>query len=226
MTILVVDDEPRIVDAVCSYLEAAGYKTLQAGAGEEALAIFKARQPDLVVLDLMLGQMSGEEVCQTIRRNSSVPIIMLTAKTDEESLLEGLAIGADDYVCKPFSPRQLVARINAILRRTTSRSQPADVLTFAGGLTLDSRSRQVFFKDELIQLTRSEYALLEVLARHPDRIFSRDELLEYAFGDHFNGYDRTVDSHIKNLRQKIEPKPKEPRYIRTVFGIGYRFSGQ
>ena len=226
MTILVVDDEPRIVDAVCSYLEAAGYKTLQAGTGEEALAIFKARQPDLVVLDLMLGQMSGEEVCQTIRRNSSVPIIMLTAKTDEESLLEGLAIGADDYVCKPFSPRQLVARINAILRRTTSRSQPADVLTFAGGLTLDSRSRQVFLKDELIQLTRSEYALLEVLARHPDRIFSRDELLEYAFGDHFNGYDRTVDSHIKNLRQKIEPKPKEPRYIRTVFGIGYRFSGQ
>lgn len=224
-TILVVDDEPKIVEVVCSYLEKSGYMTLQATSGEDALAVIRSTSPDLIILDLMLGDVSGEEICQMIRRKSTVPIIMLTAKADEESMLEGLAMGADDYVHKPFSPRQLVARVNAVLRR--SLQQPlASIMTFEQGLKIDTVSHTVKKDERLISLTPSEYRLLELLAKYPGRCFTRTELVEFAFGDNFDGFDRAVDSHIKNLRQKIENDSRNPIYIQTVFGIGYRFGGE
>lgn len=224
-TILVVDDEPKIVEVVCSYLEKSGYKTLQASTGENAISIIRNSSPDLVVLDLMLGDVSGEEICQFIRRTSTVPVIMLTAKADEDSMLEGLAMGADDYVLKPFSPRQLVARVNAVLRR--SLQQPlASIMAFEHGLKIDTVSHVVKKDDRTISLTPSEYKLLELLAKYPGRCFTRTELVEFAFGDDFDGFDRAVDSHIKNLRQKIESDSRNPIYIQTVFGIGYRFGGE
>jgi DNA-binding response OmpR family regulator len=223
-TILVVDDEPKIVEVVCSYLSKSGFSTLQAANGEDAVAIFRSSKPDLIILDLMLGDMSGEEICQLIRQTSTVPIIMLTAKADEESLLKGLAIGADDYVQKPFSPRQLVARVNALLRRA-SQQPLTRVMTFEHGLKIDTASHLVKMNDKLINLTPSEYKLLELMAKFPGRCFSRAELVDLAFGDDFDGFDRAVDSHIKNLRQKIESDSRNPLYIQTVFGIGYRFGG-
>jgi two-component system OmpR family response regulator len=224
-TILVVDDEPKIVEVVCSYLEKNGYRTITAHSGEEALERFKTHQPDLVVLDLMLGVITGEEVCNQIRRISSVPVIMLTAKADEESMVAGLASGADDYVTKPFSPRQLIARINAVLRRVSQNQPLTGKMTFAQGLVIDPVAHTVSLKDQIINLTPSEYKLLDLMARHPGRCFSRADLVEFALGYDFDGLDRAIDSHIKNLRQKIESDPKRPLYIQTVFGVGYRFGG-
>ncbi len=225
MTILVVDDESRIVDAVRSYLEAAGYGVLCAGSGEAALRLFDEHHPDLVVLDLMLGDLSGQEVCRRIRRTSRVPILMLTARVDEASILEGLSNGADDYVTKPFSPRQLVARIQAILRRAGPEGPQADRLRYDDGLEIDFVSHRVFRNGDPVHLTRSELQLLETLARHPGRAFTRDELVRLALGEDFDGFDRAVDSHIKNLRLKVEVDAHHPRRILTAFGIGYRFHG-
>ncbi|HHY60816.1 MAG TPA: response regulator transcription factor [Clostridia bacterium] len=226
--ILVVDDEPKIVEVVKSYLENRGFAVVAAYSGQEALAKFETENPSLVILDLMLPDITGEEICQALRKKSRVPIIMLTAKVEEEDILRGLNIGADDYVTKPFSPRQLVARVEAVLRRAGDALVPlASILSFnQGELVIDTLKYEVKRNGEIINLTPNEYKLLLTLVRYPDKTFTREELITMAFGDDFNGYDRTIDAHIKNLRQKIEKDPKKPEYILTVYGVGYRFGGK
>ncbi len=223
-TILVVEDEQKIADVLKSYLEREGFLVATAYDGEEALRLFASLSPVLVLLDLMLPKRSGEEVCREIRAQANTPIIMLTAKAEEASILGGLAIGADDYVTKPFSPRQVVARVHALLRRAGAAAP--DVLRFDGGyLTIDTVSRTVSREGSAVTLTPSEYSLLFTLALHPGRTFTRDELILHALKDDFEGYDRVIDTHMKNLRQKIEPDAKKPRYLVTVHGVGYRFGG-
>ncbi len=226
-SILVVDDEPKIVDVVKSYLENAGYQAHVAFNGRDALEVFGRVHPVLVVLDLMLPDLSGEEVCQKLRAISRVPIIMLTAKAEEEDILTGLGLGADDYVSKPFSPRQLVARVEAVLRRTTHETIPlANILSYHGGdLEIDSLKREVRKQGVPSALTPNEYKILATLAKYPQKAFTRDELVLMALGEDYDGFDRTIDTHVKNLRQKIEADPKNPRYVLTVHGVGYRFGG-
>jgi len=225
--ILVVDDEAKIVEVVKSYLENRGYTVVEAYSGREAMEKFFLEKPALIILDLMLPDISGEELCREIRKKSRVPIIMLTARAAEEDILNGLETGADDYVTKPFSPRQLVARVEAVLRRTASDPVPlAGILSYNGhDLVIDPLSYEVMKKGKIISLTPSEYKILITLARYPDKTFTREELINIALGEDFVGYERTVDSHIKNLRHKIEDDPRNPRYILTVHGIGYRFGG-
>jgi len=223
-TILVVEDEEKIAGVLKSYLEREGFFIACAADGEEALRLHATLAPALVLLDLMLPKRSGEEVCREIRARSETPVIMLTAKTEESSILGGLAIGADDYVTKPFSPRQVVARVHAVLRRAQA-SQPA-ILRFDGDwLAIDTTARTVFREGVAVTLTPSEYNLLLTLASHPGRTFTRDELIHLALRDDYEGYDRVIDTHMKNLRQKIEPDLKQPRYLITVHGLGYRFGG-
>jgi len=223
-TILVVEDEAKIADVLKSYLEREGFSVAVAYDGEEALRLHASLSPVLVLLDLMLPKRSGEEVCREIRARSETPVIMLTAKAEEASILGGLAIGADDYVVKPFSPRQVVARVHAVLRRAGAAQQ--ELLRFDGGwLTIDLTARAVYREGIAVTLTPSEYSLLSALASHPGRTFTRDELIQLALKDDFEGYDRVIDTHMKNLRQKIEPDPKQPRYLVTVHGVGYRFGG-
>lgn len=219
--ILVVDDELKIVEVVKSYLEKSGYTVIEAYSGKEALNSFEKHKPSLVILDLMLPDISGEEVCKTLRKKSRVPVIMLTAKIEEESVLEGLNIGADDYVTKPFSPRQLVARVEAVLRRSGDPLVPlSSILSFNNDeLVIDTLKYEVKRSGEAINLTPNEYKILLTMVKYPDKTFTRD-------GEDFNGYDRTIDTYIKNIRQKIEPDPKNPKYILTVHGIGYRFGGE
>jgi DNA-binding response OmpR family regulator len=221
--ILVVDDEPRIAHLVRDYLEAAGYAVVLAYDGREALAAFRHEKPRLVVLDLMLPGMDGLDVARAIRKERETPIIMLTARVEEADKLVGLELGADDYVTKPFSPRELVARVRAVLRRSEGRERAAPPLT-AGDLEIDFEKRSVSVAGRPADLTPTEFDLLAVLARHPGRVFSRMELLERVQGYAYEGYERTVDAHIKNLRQKIEENPKKPCYILTVYGLGYKFS--
>ena len=223
-TILVVEDEAKIADVLKSYLEREGFGVATAKDGDEALSLFASLSPALVLLDLMLPKRSGEEVCREIRARGNTPVIMLTAKTEEHSILGGLAIGADDYVTKPFSPRQVVARVHAVLRRAGTAQ--ADVLRFGGDwLIIDTIARTVLCEGALVTLTPSEYSILLALASHPGKTFTRDELIQLALKDDFEGYDRVIDTHIKNLRQKIEPDAKLPRYLVTVHGVGYRFDG-
>lgn len=223
-TILVVEDETKIADVLKSYLEREGFRVVRAADGEEALALFSEQHPVLVLLDLMLPKRSGEAVCRAIRAQADTPIIMLTARVEEEHILEGLAIGADDYVTKPFSPRQVIARVHAVLRRTNP--QPA-LLTFGNSeLVIDTAARAVFRAGEPVTLTPSEYNLLHTLATHPGKTFTRNELIDQALRDDYDGFDRVIDTHIKNLRQKIEPDGKRPRYLVTVHGVGYRFLGE
>lgn len=226
--ILVVDDEPKIVEVVKSYLENSGYTVLEAYRGGTALELFEQFMPSLVVLDLMLPDISGEEICRTLRKRSRVPIIMLTAKIEEEDILKGLKIGADDYITKPFSPRQLVARVEAVLRRTGEAAGPlTSILSFCNDdLTIDTLKYEVRKKGHTVNLTPSEYRLLITMAKYPDKTFTRDELVFTALGDDFEGYDRTIDTHIKNLRHKIESDPRNPAYILTVYGMGYKFGGE
>ncbi len=223
-TILVVDDEPKIVQLARDYLEKSGFKVLSSGDGQQALAITRQERPDLIVLDLMLPGMDGLDVCRTIRRESDVPIIMLTARAEETDQLIGLELGADDYITKPFSPRALVARVRALLRRTQGNLLQQETLRI-GDLELDLRRKQLSLNGEIIHLTRSEFLLLETLAKHPGQPLSREQLLEKLHGVVFDGVDRSVDSHIKNLRRKIEPDPANPIYIQTVYGFGYKFQG-
>jgi len=223
-TILVVDDEPKIVQLARDYLEKSGFKVLSSGDGQQALAITRQEHPDLIVLDLMLPGMDGLDVCRAIRRESDVPIIMLTARAEETDQLIGLELGADDYITKPFSPRALVARVRALLRRTQGNLLQQETLRI-GDLELDLRRKQLNLKGEIIHLTRSEFLLLETLAKHPGQPLSREQLLEKLHGVVFDGVDRSVDSHIKNLRRKIEPDPADPIYIQTVYGFGYKFQG-
>ena len=220
--ILVVDDDPSIVDLVRLYLEREGYRVLVAYDGLEALELARQQQPDLVVLDLLLPEVDGLDVCRILQTESGVPIIMLTAKTAEEDKLVGLRLGADDYVTKPFSPRELVARVEAVLRRVGKESPngPAEV-RFAD-LVVDRRCHEVRMRDEVVDLTPTEFRLLEVLAGEPGRAFTRPELLDRVFGYDFEGFERTVDVHVKNLRKKIEPDPRQPIYLQTVYGVGYK----
>jgi two-component system alkaline phosphatase synthesis response regulator PhoP len=221
--ILVVDDELDIVKVVRAYLEQSGFRVLTATDGEQALAVFRHEQPDLVVLDLNLPKVDGLDVCRAIRRESNTPVIMLTARVEETDRLIGLEIGADDYVVKPFSPREVVARVRTVLRRSAPvPEQPAPITV--GDLTIDPIKHEVHLKDRAIDLTPSEFNLLKALASQPGRAFSRMDLLNVALGEAYEGYERTVDVHIKNLRQKLGDEPRDPTYILTVYGIGYKFN--
>jgi two-component system alkaline phosphatase synthesis response regulator PhoP len=222
-TILVVDDEARIVKLVRDYLERAGFDVLAAGDGETALTLARREQPDLIVLDLMLPGVDGLDICRRLRQESSVPIIMLTARVEEADRIVGLELGADDYVTKPFSPGELVARVRATLRRVNGQMGPATVIR-AGEVELDTASLAATVAGEAVDLTPTEFQLLATLVRQPGRIFTREQLLEAVHGVAFGGYDRSIDSHIKNLRRKIEPDPRQPHYIETVYGVGYRFA--
>lgn len=224
-TILIVDDESKIVKLARDYLEKSGFRVISADAGDTALAMVRREKPDLIVLDLMLPGMDGLDVCRAIRRDSDVPIIMLTARADEADQLVGLELGADDYITKPFSPRALVARVRAVLRRTQGGVRSPGVL-HAGDLKIDMDGHRAFFAGEPIDLTRNEFKLLSVLAQHPGQTFSRAQLLENLHGVAYDGFDRSIDSHIKNIRRKIEPDLAQPKYILTVYGIGYRFSDE
>ncbi|MDR1831898.1 MAG: response regulator transcription factor [Fusobacteriaceae bacterium] len=226
-TILAADDEPKILDVLSSFLSAKGYRVLTAKNGREALAVFERENIALVLLDLMMPDIPGEEVCRAIRKKSRVPLIMLTAKVEEEDLLRGLAIGADDYITKPFSLKELNARIEALLRRSGSDvSRFSGELSLGGGdLTVDFEKKLVRKKGNDVALTPSELKILSALIKTPGKVFSREDLIEKALGPDFDGYDRAVDVHIKNLRQKIEDDTKNPRYVLTVHGLGYKFGG-
>ena len=221
-TILVVDDDKKIVDLVSLYLKRDGYSVLAAYDGQEALDIARRKQPDLIVLDLLLPELDGTDVCRLLRAESHVPIIMLTARSTDEDKLLGLDIGADDYLTKPFNPRELVARIRAVLRRATPDEEPVEDVRF-GDLTVSFVRHEVFLQGRPVSLTPTEFRLLETLVKNPGRAFSRADLLDRAFGYDYDGVERTVDVHIMNLRRKIEPEPGRPRYVTTVPGVGYRF---
>ncbi|MGE5632579.1 MAG: winged helix-turn-helix domain-containing protein, partial [Caulobacteraceae bacterium] len=196
--------------------------------GNEAMALFEKVNPNLIVLDLMLPDISGEDICRNIRKKSRVPVIMLTAKVEEENILEGLGIGADDYVTKPFSPRQLVARVVALLRRSGDEIMPmSNILSYNDGeLVIDSLKHEVKKCGQVVNLTPNEFKILMTLVKYPQKAFTREELVYMVLGEDYEGYDRTIDTHIKNLRQKIEPDAKEPKYVLTVYGIGYKFGGE
>jgi len=223
--ILVVDDEPKIVRLVRGYLEQAGYQVIAAYDGKEALAAARRESPDLIILDLMLPSVDGLDVTRSLRRESDVPIIMLTARVDETDKLIGLELGADDYVTKPFSPRELVARVRAVLRRVENRSLRPTAIE-VGDVVIDPARRLVSVAGKLVELTPTEFDLLYILAREPGRVYSRMQLLDQIQGYDYEGYERTIDAHIKNLRHKIEPDPRHPCYILTVYGIGYKFAPQ
>ncbi|HEY91704.1 MAG TPA: response regulator transcription factor [Dehalococcoidia bacterium] len=220
--VLVVDDDTKSVELVRLYLNRDGYRVLTAYDGVEALRLAREGHPDLIVLDLMLPGINGLEICRTLRNESDVPIIMLTARTTDEDKLTGLDMGADDYITKPFSPRELAARIRAVLRRLPGERGP-DVLSH-GKLTLNFLKHEAYFQDNPLNLTSVEFKLLGVFAREPGRVFSRAQLIEKALGHDFEGFDRTIDVHIRNLRLKLEPDPRHPRYIQTVYGVGYKLS--
>jgi DNA-binding response OmpR family regulator len=239
-TILIIEDEPELVKVLRSYLEKAGYNVLSATRGDTGLKTWELDQPDLVILDLHLPGMDGLDVAREIRRQAvalganlpgvvgapgvmGTPIIMLTARVEEADRLVGLELGADDYIAKPFSPREVVARVRAVLRRAGSAQAVAQVL-HVSDLEIDLSSHMVARQGEAVELTPTEFNLLAVMAAQPGRVYSRLQLLEAAQGSAYEGYERTIDAHIKNLRAKIEPDPKNPRYIETVFGVGYRFN--
>ena len=224
-TILVVDDEPKIARLAQDYLEKSGFRVITARDGDSALAMNRREKPDLIVLDLMLPGMDGLDVCRAIRRDSDVPIIMLTARAEEADQLVGLELGADDYITKPFSPRALVARVRAVMRRVQGGVRQPGVI-HVNELKIDLGGHRVYLADEPVNLTRNEFKLLAVLARQPGQTFSRAQLLENLHGVAYDGYDRSIDSHIKNLRRKIEVDLTNPQYIHTVYGIGYRFSDE
>ncbi|WP_068774799.1 response regulator transcription factor [Paenibacillus sp. FJAT-26967] len=226
-TVLVVDDEEKIRDVVVSYLNNDGFRTLEAGTGAQALELVKKEGVHLLILDLMLPDMDGEQVCRAVRQMNSVPILMLTAKVSNANRIQGLSLGADDYVTKPFDPRELVARVRAILRRTDEGQLLADRVSYDNGhLEIDSLQQKVYCGGEPVSLTPSEYKLLIALAKYPKRHFTRDELVDKVLGYEFSGDIRTIDQHVKNIRHKIERDPKRPSYIVTVYGSGYRFSGE
>ncbi len=223
--ILVVDDEIQITEVIRAYLEKEGYKVYTAHNGNDAILIFKRESIDFIVLDLMLPDLSGEEICKIIRVKSQVPILMLTAKAEEEDRVTGLYLGADDYLVKPFSPKELVARIKTIFRRTEKDFIKADIIEFnKGDLLIDSNKMELKKKGELVDLTPTEFKLILALAQNPNRVFSREDLINKVLGIDYEGYDRTIDTHIKNIRQKIEDE--NIKYIHTVYGVGYKFVGE
>lgn len=227
ITILIIEDEPGIVKIIKLYLEKEGYNVLTAFDGEEGLKVFDENEISLVILDLMLPKLSGEEVIKQIRNKSEVPVIMVTAKVDEENKIGGLRLGADDYVTKPFSPRELMERVKAVLRRIKKYNLPrADIIkTEDGRLEMDLEYNR-FFKDGVeVFLTKNEFQIIKTLFSNPNKIFTREEIIELTFGLDYDAYDRAIDTHIKNIRQKIEDNPKKPQYIKTIYGMGYKSSG-
>ena len=222
--VLVVDDEPSVQEVARAYLEREGFFVDSAMDGRDALAVIERRPPQLIVLDLMLPGVRGEEVAARVRERSDVPILMLTAKAGEEQRLTGFRLGADDYLVKPFSPRELVARVKAILRRAGDGDAPLSAVTVfdEGRLRIDALRHEVQVGDERIDLTPTEFRLLATLASYPGRVYSRFELIDRVQGGGFEGYERTIDAHVKNLRRKLERDPAAPRYVQTVHGIGYR----
>jgi len=220
--ILIVDDEPKIVRLVADYLDAAGFGVTTAASGDEALMRVRTESPDLVVLDLGLPGLDGLDVTRRLRRDGEVPIIMLTARDDETDRVIGLELGADDYVTKPFSPRELVARVRAVLRRHAGAAHTETLR--AGELELDVPRMRLARAGEPIDLTATEFALLAAMARHPGRVFTRSQLLDAIHGVAFESYERAIDAHVKNIRRKLEPDPRSPRYLLTVYGVGYRLA--
>ena len=223
--ILVVDDESKIVKQARDYLEKGGFRVITAGDGTTALAAARHERPDLIVLDLNLPGLDGLDVCRALRRESDVPIIMLTARVEETDRLIGLELGADDYITKPFSPRELVARVRAVMRRVRGGVRKPG-LVHAGDLKIDLRGHSVARAGESIRLTRTEFNLLATLAQYPGQSFTRAQLLDRLHGVAYDGFDRSVDAHVKNLRRKLEPDPLQPRYVLTVYGIGYKFTDE
>jgi len=223
--ILLVDDEKKITTVLKAYLQQEGYSVTTAVNGLVGLTLFKENPFDLVILDLMLPGLSGEQVCQEIRKISAVPIIMLTAKVEEENRIAGLGLGADDYITKPFGPREVVARVRAVLRRTNAELGPlADVVNYDNGLTIDNIQHEVRQNGEPVPLTPTEFKILGAMAKHPGRVYSRNQLIEIVQGYDFGGDDRVIDAHIKKIRQKIETVPSEPKIVLTVYGVGYKFN--
>jgi two-component system alkaline phosphatase synthesis response regulator PhoP len=222
-TILVVEDETAIARLIRDYLEQAGFTVLLAGDGNAAIHLGQTAKPDLVVLDLGLPGRDGFDVTRELRRVSEVPIVVVTARGEETDRIVGLELGADDYVVKPFSPRELVARVRAVLRRTENRQAPAPVIR-AGDVEIDTTRMRVTVAGNTIDLTATEFQLLATLAREPGRVFTRSQLLDAVHGVAFESYERAIDAHIKNIRRKLEPIPGAPRYLQTVHGVGYRFA--
>lgn len=225
--ILLVEDEKNISEIIKAYLIKEEFDVIIAEDGQKALDLFAKEEVHLIILDLMLPKLSGEQVCATIRATSAVPIIMLTAKIDEEDTIHGLSIGADDYITKPFSPRELISRVKALLRRSYRNSSPlAEKLLFNNGdLEIDIDKMLVRKKGKDIYLTSNEFKILISLLKNPGQVFTREQLIQQAFGYDYDGFDRTIDTYIKNIRQKIEDNPKKPQYIHTVYGMGYKFGG-
>ncbi|HEY4026200.1 MAG TPA: response regulator transcription factor [Candidatus Dormibacteraeota bacterium] len=223
-TILVVDDEPQIVRLVRDYLEHSGFSVLTAADGPAALRTARTGRPDLVVLDLGLPGLDGLDVARALRRDGEVPIIMLTARTEESDKLVGLELGADDYLTKPFSPKELVARVRAVLRRAEGLRHLTDVVRVGEDVELDVPRMETRVAGRRVDLTRTEFQLVATMARQPGRVFTRAQLLDAVRGVAVDSYERAIDAHVKNIRRKIEPDPRSPRYLLTVFGVGYRFA--
>ena len=226
-TVLIVEDDPNTVDLVQLYLRRDGHKVLAALDGREGLRLAREAKPDLVVLDLMLPGLDGMEICRILREESDVPIVMLTARVEEEDRLAGLDLGADDYVAKPFSPRELAARIRAVLRRTASGALdrgPTELR--CGDITANLHLRRVNVRQASVRLTPTEFRLLVLLMQNPGRVFSREEIMDKVLGSDFDGFDRAVDAHVSNLRRKLEADPQKPRYVHTVYGMGYKFGDE
>lgn len=221
--ILVVDDEQKIIQITSDYLEAAGYAVLSADNGISALRVVDESQPDLVILDLGLPGMDGLDVCRELRKKSDLPIIILTARGEESDKLVGLELGADDYITKPFSPKELVARVRAVLRRMEKSTSDEEIFR-VGKVWFDVLKMRLTIDDTAIELTPTEFELLLTLARQPGRIFTRSQLLDAIHGVAFDSYERAIDAHIKNIRRKIEPDPRQPLYVLTVYGVGYKFN--
>jgi two-component system alkaline phosphatase synthesis response regulator PhoP len=219
--ILVIDDEEKIVTVLKAYLEQSGYLVVTAADGKVALAVFQREKPDFMILDLTLPGLDGLEVCRAVRRQSNIPILMLTARVEEADKLMGLELGADDYVVKPFSPREVVARVRTIFRRASGEAAQNEIIR-VGTLEIDMDQHTVMVADHQVELTPTEFDILVVLARQPKRVFTRLQIMEQAQGNAFEGYERTIDAHIKNIRLKLEPNSKVPTFIHTVFGVGYK----
>ena len=219
--ILVIDDEEKIVTVLKAYLEQSGYQVVTAADGKAALTIFQREKPDFMILDLTLPGLDGLEVCRAVRRQSNIPILMLTARVEEADKLMGLELGADDYVVKPFSPREVVARVRTIFRRASGDVAQNEIIR-VGNLEIDMDQHTVMVADHQVELTPTEFDILVVLARQPKRVFTRLQIMEQAQGNAFEGYERTIDAHIKNIRLKLEPNSKDPTFIHTVFGVGYK----
>ena len=222
-TILVVDDEAKLRDLIRVYLEQEGYRVVEAGHGREALYVARVEKPDLIILDLMMPEMGGYDFMRAFSKEAETPVIMLTAKLEDQDKILGLELGADDYITKPFNVRELIARVRAVLRRSTKAATEPDLLR-AADIVLDRAGRTVKVGEHYVDLTPSEFAILATLIAAPGQVFSRLDLLDRVSGEAYEGYERTIDVHIRNLRTKIEPDPKNPIYVDTVYGMGYRFA--